>query len=440
MDKPRIYALNPLDNVLLATHESLRQRGYCGLTVVLIADVEGVLDPQTVAAALRRVGRDYPALSARIEYTPTWGRAHWRIEPDADLASAIEYEVHDAEASGADPDKAIRAALDESLDPTAGPQVKLVHVRLGSDRHRLGLRWPHHLMDLEGAHRLLGELHRALAGLPPDLGQDPAAAPPAPFAAPFPLSIYRVWQGRRRHRRLCATHQPRLIPKPEHERKRACFRLRCYDAGFRERFEAVARERASPGPMRYSRALLLAVARTYLEMCREGGRPRSHYLFPHVASWPRLGPRPGLHGNFVTIPWFGFTAAELMSWPAADAALCRQLADYRRKHEAAAEWYMYRASQRWPFFWLRSLVMHQRPRGAAGFTSFRFDDSVTRLGDAPITKLAVAGTVDAHPGWIVGNSTHGRTMSVVLSYFQDFLDDTSATEFLDRLERRLVGD
>ena len=161
MDKPLKYALNPLDNIFLATHESLRRRGYCGMNVMLIADVEGPLDPQAVGTALRRLGRDYPALSARIQYTPLLRRAYWRIAPDADLAEAVDYEVHEVEGIS-NTDACLRAVSDDPLDPTRGPQVKLVHVRLSPDRHRLGLRWPHHLMDLEGAHRLLGELHAAL--------------------------------------------------------------------------------------------------------------------------------------------------------------------------------------------------------------------------------------------------------------------------------------
>ena len=439
MGKPHEYPLNPVDNILLATHESLRQRGYCGLSVMLIADVEGPLDASQVSAAVRRLGLAYPALSARICFTRMLRRAYWRISADAPLEDAVEYEHHRLDTEGCDVDAPLRDALDDAVDPTRGPQVRLVHVQMGERRHRLGLRWPHHLMDLEGAHLLLRELHAVLCGEPTTLGRDPRATPAPPFRPRFPTSVLRVWQGRLRHYHHCTAHQPRIIEKPDEQRKVSSFQSRRYDAVFRKRFETKARERTAPGPLRYTRGLMIAVARTYLDMCTERGRPRKRHLFSQALPVPRDGGRPGIHGNNVTIPWVSFTGGDLADWASADATAFQQLEEYKQHHRDEADWEMLRAMYRWPFAVARWLMMHQMPRGAAGFTSYRFDDTVTRLGGARITNLVAVGPMNCHPGWIVANSTYDENMSVAVTFFEDYIDRPSVTEFLDRLERHLCG-
>ena len=83
-------------------------------------------------------------------------------------------------------------------------------------------------------------------------------------------------------------------------------------------------------------------------------------------------------------------------------------------------------------------MTHKVPRAAAGLTSYRFDDSVTRLGAARIMNLTLAVTMNCHPGWILAESTYGEAMSISVTYFEDYLDQASVIEFLERLERRLV--
>jgi hypothetical protein len=314
-----------------------------------------------------------------------------------------------------------------------------VHVQTGEDRHRIALVWAHHLMDMEGGHLLLGELDAILRGEPLTFGGDPSGPVPPPYQPWFPKSLWRLWQGRLRHVGHCRVHQPRIVAEPKGRPKAANFEWRRYDAALRRRFQAVARERTTPGPMRYSRGLLIAVARTYLEMCRERGRPREQYVFMQVLRLPREGPRPQLHGNFVSIPWITFRKDDLTCWAAADSCAARQLQDFTRKGRDEANWEMLRATARWPFPLGRFFATHRMVRSAAGFSSFRFREEVTRLGRARITNLVQVASMSCHPGWIVSESTYGETMSISIGFFEDFIDPASVTEFLDRLERHLFG-
>ncbi|MFH1419766.1 MAG: hypothetical protein ABII12_15950 [Planctomycetota bacterium] len=434
------YPLNPVDHILLATHESLRRRGYCGLSVVLLADLEGPLDSAALRSAVRRVGRTFPALSARIRFTPIMRRACWEVAGDADTEEAISYEYHKLCVASEDTLAPISRVMGETIDLTHAPHVRLIHVETGKDRHRLGLCWAHPLMDLEGGHVLLRELHAVLCGEPTKLDPDPRATHPRPFKHAFPVSFFRAWQGRFRHAYYDSFRQPRLIGRPDVSHKACGFQTRRYDADFRRRFESIAKERTRPGPLRYTRALLIGIARTYLAMAEDRGRPRDHFLFPQALPVPRPRHRPGVHGNYVTIPWVVFKRSELHDWRCADVAALRQFADYSRKSRDAATWEMFRAMQRWPFAVSRYLSEHRIPRGAAGFTSYRFDDSVTRIGHASITNLAGGGPMNCHPGWIVANTTYGDTMTISLTYFEDYVDPASATEFLDRLELEIGGE
>jgi hypothetical protein len=407
---------------------------------MLLADVEGPLDPSDLAAAVRKLGHAFPALSSHVRYTPLLKRAYWSIDNKSDAGDAIAYEHHSLEEEGQDAHEPLRRALDEPVDPTHGPQLRLVHVQTAPSRHRLGLRWLHPLMDLEGGHRLLGELHAALTGKPFSLSGDPTAVHARPFSTPYPRSLRRVWQGRLRHAYYDMFEQPRVVGKPEKQDKIVNYRVQHYDAESRMRFEAVAKERSQAGPLLYTRALMVGIARTYLAMAAERGRRRSHYLFSQALPVPRQGPRPGIHGNYVTIPWIVFKESDLKSWERADAVALQQFTDYTDKKRDEATWEMLRALQHWPFALARCLTEHRIPRGAAGFTSYRFDDTVAALGDAKITNLAGVGPMNCHPGWIVDKTQYARTMTLCLTFFEDYLDTESAEEFLRRLRSEILDE
>lgn len=428
------YELNPVDYVLLVTHESLQQRGYSGLSVMIIAELEGRLESRDLRAALKVLGRTYPALSAHVRFRPLLHRPYWHIAGDERFEDAVAYEYHKVNPNEHDGWGPLQHAIDAPVNVRHGPQLLLVHVDFGDGRHRLGLRWGHALMDIEGGHILLRCLHEILSGKAPGLNPDPLAVLPPPFAPRFPRSMCRAFQGRLRYAVCDRFHQPRIIRKPEGASQKCGFVLRTYDAARRGRFEELARARTAAGPLRYSRALIVALARTYLRMSTEMGRPRAHYLFPQPLPLPRSGPRPGVHGNYVTIPWIVFTSDELRDWQTADAVAARQFAEFFDRHMDEATWMMYRASSRWPLAVTRWLTSHRMPRAAAGFTGYQFDDSLTRLGDARITNLAGAGAMNCHPGWLLGRTTYGETMSLSITYYEDYFDPPNVRKFFDMLE------
>lgn len=432
------YFPNPFDNVLLASHEALRRRGYCGLPVMLLADVGGVLSPDVMAEVVRELGRRYPALSAHIRCTPVCRRAYWHVPADAALDQAVEYEHHAPTGPHAESWEPFRQTLDDAIDPFWGPQLRLVHVEMGEDRHRLGLRWAHPLMDLEGGYLLMKELDAILQGRPPTLGQNPRAMHPQPFERSFPKSLVRAWQGRIDYARQDRVHQPRIVGRPACEDKRCNFLVRRFDAARRRAFESAAKRRCSSGPLLYARAVMVGAARAYQAMATANGRPRDHHLFSMAVPLPVGQPRPGVHGNYVTIPWIDLRASEVADWRTADAAVTRQFEAYAAELHDEAMYEMCRAALRWPLALTRRLVAHRHPRGALCMTGYRFGADESPLGQARITNLCAVGPIQCHPGWIVGLTTYGDGMTLTASFFEDYVDVATAQIFLDRLEREIL--
>jgi len=433
------YFPNAFDNVLLASHEALRRRGYCGLPVMLIADVEGELPPAAMAEAVRELGPRFPALSAHIRCTSMLRRAQWHVAADTDGEQAIEYEHHAPAGAQGESWEPFRRTLDDTVDPFSGPQLRLVHVEMGEKLHRLGLRWAHPLMDLEGGHLLLGELDAILNGRPPTLGQDPRAMHARPFKGSFPKSLLRVWQGRLDYAKQDRVYQPRVVGRPACEDKRCNFVVRPFDAAQREAFEAVAKRRCTPGPLLYARAIVAGVARTYQAMASESGRPRDRHLFSLALPLPRVGERPGVHGNYVTIPWVDLRAADVESWDVADAAVARQLKAYVTEAHDEAMYEMCRATLRWPLAMTRGLVTHRYPRGAVCTTGYRFGADAFTFGPGRIANLCAVGPVQCHPGWIIGFTTYRDRMTLTTSFFEDYVNVETARAFLDRLELEIFG-
>lgn len=430
------YPLSPVDYALLVKHESLQRRGYCGLSVMIAAELDGALGSNELRAAVGKLGEQYPALSAHIRYAGKLRRPAWRIESTGAGQPAIEYAHHPRD-DNADGVTALDSAIDDPVNVHEGTQLRLVHIELPGARHVVALRWAHPLMDMEGGHLLLGALDAILKGQEPSLDNDPRVVFPPAYQAST-LSAWRsAWRGCWIYKKYDAVHQPRLIQKPENAPKRCRILVRHYTSEQRAQFEAKAKTRLAPGPLLYSRAMIVALGRAYRAMAEEKGRPRPRYLFPMPLPLPRQGPRPGVHGNHVTIAWILFDSDDLSDWSRADRVASDQFRRHFDEGHAEAEWFMMRAASRWPFGFMNYLTSHRRHRAAAGFTGYQFDDSVTTLGNARIVRLFGAGPMDCHPGWMLGRTTYNGMMSLSVTYFEDYLDTAGVNEFLDRLEREL---
>lgn len=430
------YPLSPVDYVLLVTHESLRRRGYCGLSVMLMAELDGELDTRALADAVSKLGALYPELSGHIRFSPIRRTPFWHIASDAAASKAVEFQHHALGSAHADLRGLFERCIDDVVDPSAGPQVRVIHAELGATKHWVAIRWAHPLMDMEGGHVLLRALNDLMQGRTPTVARDISTRVVSPFGSGI-AATWRAWHGRALYTYYDRIHQPRIVKKPEGAPQACRIMLRHYGSDQRKAFEGLAKKRTSPGPMRYTRAAMIGAARTYLKMARERGRPRPSYVFPQPFPIAGSSPRKSIHGNHVVVAWVELKTSELEDWATADAALSKQFSEFVSKRRDAATWHMYRAAAKWPFAWTRWLTTHRLPRAAAGFTGYQFDESVTTLGSARITNICGAGAMNCHPGWMIGRTTYADRMSISITYFEDYFDTPGVEEFLTRLEHEL---
>ncbi len=439
MSRPVRFPLNAADRLLLELHFSLQERGYCGLNVLLIADLEGPLDPAALQAATERVGRAFPSLSARITYSRFWPRARHQLDPGADPARAILYDHR--KTSESEIPAALNELLNHRFDVTHGPHIILHHLELAPMRHKLALIWTHHLMDLEGAHKLLIELDNALHNRAPTLSPDLNLVPPPAMPYFSFRRHYLNWRGIFKRVGHAVLSDPRPAAAPESADRSAGFVLRNFTAAETRRFEQLATQRMSPGPMLYTRYLLAAAARACVE-----SPPTGHpilagtQLFSHVEPLRHHGPRRGIHGNYLTIPWFKIKDSDAAAWPTIDAALSPQILKYRNEGHVEADWCGMCDLTLYPGPALRKLMRRRASRAVASLTSYRFADAPAILGTARVTNLACAGTMSRDPGIMIARSTFADTMSISVSFFADYLSRDQAAAFLARLEARMLAD
>jgi len=417
----------------------LQERDYCGLNVLLLADLEGPLNPAELRAAAERVGRAFPSLSARITYSPVWPRARHQIDPQTDPARAIDYEHR--RVAEADTGAALNRLMNHRFEVARGPQILLRHLEASPERHTLALVWAHHLMDLEGAHCLLTELGNALADRAPDLPPDLNLVPPPAMSYFNPRRHFLNWKAiAKRVGHAISTAPPPIASSAPPDRS-AGYVMRDFTPDQTRSFEQLAARRMSPGPMLYTRYFLASAARACVEAPPNGqsSSPGLRY-FSHVEPLRHRGPRRGIHGNYLTIPWFHVPDAESRDWQALDAALTPQVLAYRADGHVEADWCGMSDLGFWPGPALRKLMRRRAPRAGASLTSYRFGKLPAALGAARVRNLSCAGTMSRDPGIMIARSTFADTMSISVSFFADYLAPEKAAAFLDRLDARMLDE
>jgi hypothetical protein len=166
MSRRRIR-LNPCDYFFFGQHQLLARRCPDGNIAFMLLDLDGHIEPGLFREALARAIVLHPSTMGGFRISFPAGRPYWkvprRIVEAARQAAAIAHQFHDLREA---PDWRERI---EQLHPGGrpprwphreGPQVRFEQYRLPDGRTRLFFRWPHYLMDADGAQWFLSEIGR----------------------------------------------------------------------------------------------------------------------------------------------------------------------------------------------------------------------------------------------------------------------------------------
>jgi hypothetical protein len=150
-------ALNAIDRSLSAADRGMRARGASGYLLQVHVWFRGQVDEEALRAAVQRLGRAYPVLTARLVRTRGGRASHWRLRPHA--ACGLDF----GRVSGSD--EAVRAEAEALFrapsDPVEHDPVRFRLLRLAGGRDVLLMQWSHVLADGKAGEFILGELDRA---------------------------------------------------------------------------------------------------------------------------------------------------------------------------------------------------------------------------------------------------------------------------------------
>lgn len=430
--------LSAYDRLFLAGHEALQRRGLPGHHCLLWLELAGRLDRAKLDEAYRRASAQTPLVDGRIAYSLLTARAHWRYGEGPQAVAPIDYTEL---SSHADPEAAQRDILlrawRERQDPAAGQQLRLFCFEY-ADRTTLVLRFPHYLMDQEGALAFLSRIHDAAT----QGGQ--SLAPPREAPLPYPpdwsgRTLSGWWSGVGRHRALARLQSRQLPERSIDPAQTADYMMRCWSPAETARINDTAKKSCRPGPMLYTRHLIAATVRGLDDMADALGlSPGDHYLIPLPMLRPRRTPRTKPACNDVVVATMVIHRAELRDAAALDASLLAQINDYSRGGDEATWLFMsyvglLRASHyRWMLMRKRMLV-----RYSLGFGSFRADEWPAGFLGSQVTNVHGGGLPPIPPGAMLSFTRYADRLNVGAAFFPHVCTAASMERLLARVEHHL---
>ncbi len=454
----RRVRLNPCDFLFWGQHKMNARRGEGGNVAFMLMDLEGTIEPSWMKAAFGATLREYPVTLGRFGSTLILGRPYWEVPADigaAAKAAADSAYRHEDLRSSADWSKALadRSAIGNTRDwpIKRGPLVRLEHYTLPENRTRLIIRWPHMLMDAEGAQWFLSELHRC------GTGEKSSAARPAAIShddrAIDPLRDYGLLQrcglfkrgsGYQRTNaqwKLANLPLPKAAGEIEHRNIH-----RNWSADETLRMQAAAKASAPKGPLLYARHLAASVVRAMHRIyLRENAYTEAYLITLPMrvgASSPadQLFKSRPLTGNYLISPMICIPSVAADDKRAIGEAILSQLSDYHAQRGDLLQWTM---------MWAASLIhawvyeaIFLLPLGGGKFsTGFSFygeiDPPVRQMGNAKVVNLWGGGPNTNPPALNPVFSRFGDRLNFTLTYTWPVVSDELAAAYMACIDEEI---
>lgn len=455
MSHPRRIPLNPCDYLFLAHHRRLERQGVAGYTALMVLEMRGHPDPSRMRSALDRVLAQHPVFQSGIRVSLMLARPYWRVPPSGlgSTRAASCYRHHvGCGAAGEASLYRCEPPEDQRWDLPRGGLLRLDQYDLPGDRSLIFLRWPHFLMDAEGAQWLLSEMQRQDA-----TGGD-TLPPPAPVHAQSAIQVLQgqgsllrrfrlLREGLRLQRELGSAQTiPLVHPAPGGERETRVLH-RSWTGANLAAIQANARQHAPAGPRLYSRYLAACVLRALDRIYRENGASTPRFVIPlpmsvvPPAEPGAAGRRRPLWGNYLVSPNLVAESATIADRGTLGEAIARQLDDYSARNGELAQWammWMASAMRIWMYD-----IMLRMPIGFGSLSSgYSYYGEIPRpvdaLGGATVVNLWGAGPMVTPPGWNPVFSRHGDRLNLSLTHNRPSVPDELAGRFLDLIEEEAV--
>lgn len=427
----------------------MRRRRQGGNIAMMMMELEGRIPTEALQQKFAAAFRRHPVLAARLGMSWVWGRPQWCTPDDvrdieAQAERAYQYDdLRDVDDATAAVDQLCQQRYVAQWDLQHGPQMCLEHYDLPEARTRLVIRWPHMLMDAEGALWMLAEIdadsaadearNNLIDGLHSDKRlNDPLAG--NGFLRRLSLlsqSFSAQQHSAGKSIRTLFDHQ-----HPPFEDYR--YIHRSWNRDIATAFKEKARAATPAGPALYGRFFAVCVLRALHRLFTERGVETDAYLItmPQNLSYigaadPKKHTRP-LQGNYIVSPTLFGDRKIIDDRAALSASLAEQLDAYRANEVHLKQWAMFWAAD-WSRWWFYQMLM-RLPLGlealSSGFSYYgEIRYPIREICGARVTNLWGAGPLPTPPAWNPVFSWFDGVLNFSLTYTRPVVSDELARRF-----------
>lgn len=455
MAPPRRIRFNPNDYFFYSHDRMMRRQGGGANIAFMSMDLEGPVDPSKLTAAVRATFVAHPVLLAGIRITLPMGRPYWRIPRDVDAAASSQSAVavtHDdfsqAAAGVARAEALWQTRCGPKWDLRTGPQMRVELYSLPERKSRICIRWPHLLMDAEGAMLFLSELAQRSCDEGTDvqvdgLHTDERLVDPLKGCGFFSRARLAVagLRGMSGDKSL-KVHTLFENSRPAYQDQRCLHR-----AWSEDRFVAMcalAKACVPAGPAPYARYLAVCIVRALHRIFTDQGVDTDAYLItlPHsisAAPGDVAHTRP-LQGNYIVSPTLCGPKSLINDRQAMAAELTRQLNEYSGTEMQRKQWAISWAANfsRAGFYQLLMRLPLGLEALSSGFSYYgTIRAPIEAICGARITNLWGAGPLPTPPAWNPVFARFGNTLNLSLTYTRPAISDELAARYIGYIEEAM---
>lgn len=420
----------------------MRQRGYPGTGTFIMLDAVGPLEPDDVLTALRRTLETHPttASTAAVSYWRAW--PVWRI-PDRPVTPYYVFDDLSREADWiAATEQRCQERFSIGWDPACPPQVRLEHYRGPGEQQRLVIRWPHALMDADGAQHFLAEMSRLADDTPAPLpnhllpdGQTHNPCTQHGILRRLRLAV-RAFRARAPRAPVQETSLCNSLPNRPADSRRLRYLVRPWSPEMVERMRENARQVAPSGPALYSRYIGGCVLRALHRVHVEHGRTLPYYGASFPLGVRGVARRP-LTGNYLVSTALRVTPERIADPRAVAEDIDRQLREYaQRRLDLAGQAMLWLLAQL-RFSQYRRLMGLQvrRQPFATGYSFYgEIDPPLRRFLGAEVTNLWGCGALSIPPGWNVTLSKFKDRINFAIAWPDEAFPENVVQRYADLIE------
>lgn len=457
MGRLRRIRFNPND-YFFYSHDRMMRRQREGANIAFMTlDLDAHIDPQHLTNAARRTFAAHPVLMAGVRIALTSGRPYWRLPDNIDAAAreqAGRAITHDDVSTAPDGAERAHTLWLERCGPDwnlrEGPQMRIEQYTLPDNKTRVCIRWPHLLMDAEGAMLFLAELDRF------SRNESDTAAPPTQGLHEDDRLIDPVAQHGFLARAKLAVAGLRGLPtdktltvrtlfeqgRPTYQDQRCLHRAWTSDSV--ERLRQLAKACVPSGPALYARYLAVCTVHALHRIFTDRGIDTDAYLItmPHsisAAPGDADHTRP-LQGNYLVSPTLCGHKSLIGDRKAMAVEITRQLARYNDENMQRKQWAVSWAASfaRAGFYqWLMKLPLGLEAL-SSGFSYYGgIRAPIDAICGARVINLWGAGPLPTPPAWNPVFSRFVDTLNLSLTYSRPAITDALAANYMAAIEEEM---